>query len=59
MIKKIEKFLKRFFMTKEECFEKYKSSNGKCYGVVGGTSATEYLSESCIGCKYHTMIGGG
>lgn len=23
-----------------------------CCGVVGGTSATEYLSESCLGCPY-------
>lgn len=25
---------------------------GNCSGVVGGTSATEYLSESCIDCPY-------
>lgn len=59
MIKKIKKFFGRFFMTREECFEKYKSPDGKCYGVAGGTSSTNYLCEGCIGCKYHTMIGGG
>lgn len=25
---------------------------GNCGGLVGGTSATNYLSENCIGCPY-------
>lgn len=29
---------------------------GCCGGVVGGTSATEYLSENCIGCP-HLVLG--
>lgn len=58
MFSKLIKFLKSFWLTKEECFEKYKSDDGKCYGTVGGDINTEYLSYECIGCKYHTMMGG-
>jgi hypothetical protein len=43
-------------ITREECFEMYKSTDGKCYGVVGGTRYTDYLSEYCVDCPYHTMI---
>ena len=32
---------------------------GCCCGVVGGTSATEYLSEICVSCPYHAMVGKG
>ena len=39
----------------EKCFEKHKNSDGVCYGLMGSNRNTEYLSESCIGCKYHTM----
>ena len=28
---------------------------GCCGGIVGGTKATEYLSESCIDCPYFVM----
>ena len=26
-----------------------------CCGMVGGTSATEYLSETCVSCPYLVM----
>lgn len=32
------------------------ASMGCCSGLVGGTRATEYLSESCIGCPYLTLV---
>lgn len=47
--------VRNHFMFQEECFEKYKNEKGTCYGVVGGTSNTNYLSEYCIGCKYFEM----
>lgn len=28
---------------------------GRCNGHCGGSSATGYLSETCIGCKYLKM----
>ena len=29
---------------------------GCCSGAVGGTSATEYLSEQCVGCPYFVLV---
>ena len=28
---------------------------GMCRGLSGGTSATEYLSETCVDCPHFTM----
>ena len=32
------------------------ASMGCCRGVVGGTSATDYLSEMCISCPYLVLV---
>lgn len=29
---------------------------GCCHGLVGGTGATEYLSETCVSCPYLVLI---
>lgn len=40
----------------DRCYLQMKSSGHtflkKCTGALGGTKATDYLSESCIGCPY-------
>lgn len=56
LLSKFSHFIETFMITREECFEMYKSTDGKCYGVVGGTRYTDYLSEYCVDCPYHTMI---
>lgn len=47
------------FFSKEYCYEQElergNAKDGKCGGVVGGTRATGYLSESCIDCKYFSF----
>ena len=49
-------WLKKFFdIGNDRCFEEHKNAEGICYGLMGGDRNTGYLSESCIGCKYHTM----
>jgi hypothetical protein len=56
LLSKFSSFIETFMMTREECYENTKSVDGKCYGVVGGTKNTDYLSEYCIDCPYCTMI---
>jgi hypothetical protein len=45
------------FFTREGCFKDREkdgiASFGVCNGLVGGTPATEWLQEACIGCKYY------
>lgn len=40
----------------EDCYKSMEKEGyavfGCCGGAVGGTAATEYLSEMCIGCPY-------
>lgn len=58
MIEKIKNFIKSLFppMSYEYCYSDMEregyAAMGCCGGVVGGTSSTNYLSESCIGCPY-------
>ena len=51
----------KYFLSKESCYTEMErrgiASTGCCCGVVGGTSTTNYLSESCCDCKYFTLIG--
>lgn len=28
----------------------------ECYGLSGGTRATEYLSEQCVSCPYLSLV---
>ena len=65
MIEKIKNFIKSLFpsMSYEYCYtdrekEGYAAMNC-CGGLAGGTIATEYLSEQCIGCPYLVLIDGG
>ena len=55
-IKSIKSFLD---LNNDRCYEEHKNNDGKCYGLVGGTKSTEYLSESCIGCDHLTPIKKG
>ena len=46
----------KYFFSKESCYDQEckrgNAKDGKCGGVVGGTTATNYLSESCCDCPY-------
>ena len=55
----LNKIKKTFF--KDSCYERMKSigyieEDDKCYGMVGGTRATNYISEKCIDCPYWKPI---
>lgn len=54
MVKKIVGKIKRWQRKlRYSCYKNIESAkNGKCPGLAGGTKATEYLSETCIGCPY-------
>lgn len=57
MIKKIAKWIRDFiFNYYDNCYTDMEyeghASMGCCGGVVGGTSATNYLSETCVSCPY-------
>lgn len=45
--------LKRF----KQCYEQYKSKDGKCYGHVGNDRSTDFLALECIDCPYHSFLG--
>ena len=49
----------KYFFSKESCYdrevERGNAKDGKCGGVCGGTSATDYLSEMCCDCKYFSF----
>lgn len=48
--------LKKFLdIGNDRCFEEHKNADGKCYGLMGGDWSTDYLSETCVSCKHHTM----
>ena len=54
-MKLMKKLLFRF--SKDYCFDQMIKSdnitlNKKCCGMVGGDRQSNYLSYSCIGCKY-------
>lgn len=40
----------------KDCYNTYGTKDNICHGVVGGTKATNYLSEMCIDCPYFVMI---
>lgn len=46
----------KIFGSYEACYTKREYSGdaamGLCGGMVGGTKATEYLSEQCVGCPH-------
>lgn len=38
-------------LNNDSCYKHY-GTDGKCNGILGGDSSTEYLSYGCIDCKY-------
>lgn len=61
LLKKIGKWIRNLIsMDYDSCYTdmEYKgiASMNCCCGVVGGTSATEYLSETCVSCPYLVII---
>lgn len=57
MIKKIANWIKGIiFNYYDNCYtdKEYEgmATRGCCGGIVGGTSATNYLSETCVSCPY-------
>jgi len=52
---KILIFFRKLF-SKDKCFREHKGKDGKCHGLYGGDRFTDYLSYSCIGCKYLDLI---
>ena len=58
-IKKIIKNIKLCF-SREACYE-YSKEKGyldadSCYGVIGGTEKTNYISETCVGCDHWEAV---
>lgn len=55
LIKKI-----KYHLSTEWCYDRMEAdgiaSMGRCCGVVGGTRATDYLSEMCIGCPHWVPV---
>ncbi len=50
IIGKIKQWKRKLYYS---CYKNIEGAkNGKCPGLTGGTKATEYLSEMCIGCPY-------
>ena len=50
-------WLKKFFdIGNDRCFEEHKNADGICYGLMGGDRNTDYLAETCVSCKHHTMF---
>lgn len=50
IINKIEELQRKL---RYSCYKNIEGAkNGKCPGMVGGTKATGYLCEMCIGCPY-------
>ena len=62
MLKKIKQFFRQFKyrFSYEWCYDGMEQRGiavfGCCCGTVGGTAATEYLDEGCIGCPYWTPV---
>ena len=62
---KIKTFLDKikYFFSKESCYgEMVKRGcayDFKCCGLSGGSRNTNYLNESCVGCKYLDLSWGG
>lgn len=56
----IEWFKNHIFNFYSSCYNNMEDRGiavmGCCSGTVGGTSATEYLSETCINCPYFVMV---
>lgn len=56
LINFVEKTKEKIFGSYESCYTKQeysgKAAMGLCDGYVGGTSATGYLSEQCVGCPH-------
>jgi hypothetical protein len=48
----IERIRKHDTISRDKCYKEYGESNGKCYGICGGDKSTDYLSYSCMNCKY-------
>lgn len=58
------KFLKnliskiKYNISHDRCYDTMEergiAASGLCGGIVGGSKATGYLSEGCIGCPYWT-----
>jgi hypothetical protein len=55
-MKLVEKIINIFDLRNDACFEEHKDEDGKCYGLVGGSKSTDYLSEHCMSCKHHTLL---
>lgn len=58
MIIKLRRILSkiRYFFSNQSCYDEMVkrgyAKDESCGGVVGGTAATGYLSESCCDCEY-------
>ena len=61
LLEKIGKFIRNIIFNYYDCCYtdmEYRgiAAMGCCCGLVGGTSATEYLSETCVSCPYLVLI---
>ena len=56
--KVIEKI--KYHLSHEWCYDLMEDEgiaiNGKCCGLAGGTRATDYLQEHCIGCPHLVLV---
>ena len=37
---------------RDKCFAENKSTDGNCYGLLGGDRTTDYLAFCCLGCEH-------
>ena len=61
VLSKVLNFLKNIIFTDyDSCYKdmenKGSAHSNCCNGIVGGSSATEYVSETCLGCPYLKLI---
>ena len=53
LINKILNLIKR---RRADCFSDNCSKDGICHGILGGDNLSDYVSYSCLNCKYFTPI---
>lgn len=53
----------KYRMSRERCYNEMEgkgyASQGRCCGLVGGDSWSDYLMYTCMDCPHHTPIIGG
>ena len=58
LIKHIRKLAERvkYHLSHEWCYDRMEADGavigGYCFGVVGGSKETDYLSDMCLDCQY-------